>query len=115
MKKTIFALIAITFLISSPLLVSADLDQIPVPGPTQTSISGLLTKALQWIFNITIFLAAIFLVFAGIMYVTSGGDQDKVKKALNTLMYALIGVAVAVLAKSLIYIIGKMFGATLQL
>jgi hypothetical protein len=71
----------------------------------QVDIWTLLTRALNWFFGIVIAIAAIMLVLAGFTYVTSAGNEDKMKTALNTLIYALIGVAIALLAKGLIYMV----------
>ena len=66
----------------------------------------------NWFFNITIIIAAIFLVFAGWQYVTAGGDEEKMKGGLNTLIRALIGVGIALLAKGLIYIVSTFITGT---
>jgi hypothetical protein len=47
-------------------------------------------------------LALIFVVYGGILFVTSGGDAEKTTKARNTLLYAIIGIIVVVLAYVLI-------------
>ncbi|HZJ42037.1 MAG TPA: hypothetical protein VFD51_03415 [Patescibacteria group bacterium] len=103
MKKTILPVLAIGMLMAMPVL--AILPAGPIPDAQNIDIWALLTKALNWFFNITIIVAAIFLVFAGWQYVTAGGDEDKMKNGLNTLIRALIGVGIALLAKGLIYIV----------
>lgn len=54
------------------------------------------------IVNILLFVigavAVIMLIIGGIRYVTSAGDQNAVTAAKNTIMYAIIGIVVAVLA-----------------
>lgn len=53
--------------------------------------------------------AVIVLIVAGIQYMTSGGDANGVNNAKNAIIYALIGLLVAVLAQVFIYfIIGKL-------
>ena len=128
MKKIHFILLALALIVLVPSLGLAQINNpalpslpggadgaaLPIPPAVQTNIWVLLAKALQWLFSIVIFLAAIFLVVAGFQYVTSNGDDKKVQTAFRTLIYALIGVAVAVLAKSLIYIVGHFLGTSLQ-
>jgi hypothetical protein len=46
--------------------------------------------------------AVIMLIVAGFKYITSGGDSNKVSSAKNTLIYALIGLAIAALAQVLV-------------
>lgn len=43
-------------------------------------------------------IAIIFIVWGGVQYLISGGDSDKVDKAKKTLLYAVIGIIVIVLA-----------------
>ncbi len=42
--------------------------------------------------------AVIMLIFGGIRYIVSGGDQANVTAAKNTILYAIIGIVVALLA-----------------
>ena len=54
------------------------------------------------IVNIMLFIvgavAVIMLIIGGVRYVVSGGDQNAVTGAKNTILYAIIGIVVAVLA-----------------
>ena len=49
--------------------------------------------------------AVIMIIVAGFKYITAGGDSASVKSAKDTLIYALIGVAIAVLAQFLIHFV----------
>lgn len=42
--------------------------------------------------------AVIMLIIGGIRYVVSGGDQSAVTGAKNTILYAIVGIVVAILA-----------------
>lgn len=46
--------------------------------------------------------AIIMIIWAGFRYITSGGDSNKVSQAKNTLIYALVGVVIAILAQALV-------------
>ena len=46
--------------------------------------------------------AVIFVVVGGINYMTSSGDPGKVKKAKDTILYAIIGLIVCVLAFAIV-------------
>ena len=46
--------------------------------------------------------AAVFIVVGGFNYMTSAGDASKVAKAKNTIIYALIGLVVCVLAFAIV-------------
>ena len=75
------------------------------PEMTDIDIWGLLAKALNWFANIVLLVSAIMIVYAGFTYVTAGGKEDKIKLAMQVLIYALIGFAVALLAKFLVNVV----------
>lgn len=54
---------------------------------------------MNWFIGIGGVVAAIFIVYGGIAYITSNGDANKVQKAKNILLYAVIGLAIVGLAK----------------
>lgn len=47
-------------------------------------------------------ISVLVIIGAGIMYATSAGDAARVKKAKDTLMYAVIGLVVALLAYGIV-------------
>lgn len=63
---------------------------------------GLFKKVVNIMLFIVGAVAVIMLILGGVKYVTSGGAQDKVTSAKNTIMYAIIGIVVAVLAYAVV-------------
>ena len=47
-------------------------------------------------------LSVIMLIWGGILYTTSSGDSNKVTTAKNTIMYAVIGLVVAIFAYAIV-------------
>ena len=108
-----------------PLLAGAQTDQ---PGPAKApngisppsatginsvqSVLNLVCTVFDWAFYFLIALAVLFAVIAAFRYLTAAGNPEQVKAANNTLLYAAIAVAVALLAKGIPLIIGSFFGAT---
>lgn len=53
-------------------------------------------------------IAAIVLVVAGIMYVASGGDPNNTKRAKDAILYAVIGLVVAIAGQGIVrFVIGN--------
>lgn len=50
-------------------------------------------------------LSIIVIIIAGVKYITSGGDSNKITNAKSTLLYALIGLAIAALAQLLVHFV----------
>jgi len=66
--------------------------------PGTTGIGKLASDILLILVSIAASLSVIFIVIAGIKFVTSGGDSKKLASASGTLTYAIIGIVVTVLA-----------------
>ena len=53
-------------------------------------------------------IAVIMIVIGGLRYVLSGGDSSQITAAKNTILYAIIGIIVAILAYAIInFVIGS--------
>lgn len=57
-------------------------------------------------------IAVIVIIYGGFLYVTSRGDAGKVTAAKNTILYAVIGIIVALLAYAIVRFVVDRFGAT---
>lgn len=55
-------------------------------------------------------IAVLFLVYGGIMYLTAGGDDAKVKAARSIITNAVIGLIVAIVAFSIVTIVQGLVG-----
>ena len=52
-------------------------------------------------------MSVIVLIYGGFQYVTSTGDKTRVENAKNTILYAIIGIVVAILAFAIVsFVIG---------
>ena len=59
-------------------------------------------------------IAVIMIVWGGIKFATSAGDSNKVTAAKNTILYAVIGLAVAVLAFAIVnFVVSHLTDGTL--
>ena len=66
------------------------------------------------VINVLLFLigaiSVIMIIYGGIRYVTSGGDQGAVTSAKNTILYAVVGLVVAILAYAIVNFVVDAFG-----
>jgi len=109
MKKTLLAVILLS-LFALPMVILA-LETPPIGPTSEAGILAIVDTITNWIFTIFLAAAVIFIIMAAIQFLTSGGDPGKVGSARNSLLYALIGVAVAVMAKALIALVRIIVGA----
>lgn len=54
-------------------------------------------------------IAVVMIIFGGLKYMTSGGDASKAASAQNTVIYAMVGLVVALLAQVIAQFVLKKF------
>lgn len=101
MKKVLAGLI-LTSLLVLPALGLA--QTAPNVAPT-INIMDVLPRIADWIFSILLIVAVIFLILGAYNFVTSAGDAEKVTAGKQMIMWALVGVAVALLARGLVALV----------
>lgn len=58
-------------------------------------------------------ISVIMIIIGGLRYVISGGDQAAVSAAKNTILYAVVGIIVAILAYAVVnFVIGSFTGGS---
>ena len=64
-------------------------------------VIDLIERVTTWVFTIVMALAILFIVLAAFFYITAAGNPETIGKGKTMLIYALVGIAVAVLARGL--------------
>ncbi|MCL4358103.1 pilin [Patescibacteria group bacterium] len=70
--------------------------------PTVNASSSELHTILQVFFGILGALAVLFIVIGGLRYTISGGDPQAMSRAKMTILYAIIGLVVALFAEAIV-------------
>lgn len=60
-------------------------------------------------------ISVIMIIWGGLRYITSGGDNKKITDAKNTILYAIIGLIIAVLAYAIIQFVLESLGAKMTI
>ena len=99
-NKLILTVATLSFLFFSGIfLVHAQEFPPPITPPT---LEALIQKFLEALQGIIVLLAIVFIVVGGIMYMTSAGDEKGVERAKITITGAVIGLAIAIGAPTLL-------------
>lgn len=124
-KKTLFGMMIVTLSMLgmaffTPLTASAADCADPKSGITKTNcVTGDnpdlptdLTTMFKTIANVALFIigavSVLMLIYGGIRYTVSGGESSAVTAAKNTILYAIVGVVVALLAGAIInFVLGS--------
>ncbi|OGH20935.1 MAG: hypothetical protein A2695_01075 [Candidatus Levybacteria bacterium RIFCSPHIGHO2_01_FULL_40_83] len=91
-------------------------------GPTNFSPAGLFenfgdlaTTIITVLVSFAGALSIIFIIIAGFKFVTSSGDEKKLASASSTLTYAIIGLAVTILAFVILRIVQHFIGSNVEI
>lgn len=81
----------------------AQVDPELVNLPNVSADEGQLEGILSFVFGLCAAVAVLVIMFASINYITGGGDPDKISRAKKTIIFALIGLTIAILAQAIVY------------
>ena len=74
-------------------------------GTTQQSLPNTASNIIKTTIGVVGLLAVVFIIVGAIQYITSSGDAGKAAKAKNTILYAVIGLVVALLSYAIVYFV----------
>lgn len=110
--QTFTGLGAFACLFSSRLLASATsvqegADAARADGmPTELiGDNGVFSRITNTVLLIVGLISVIMLVYGGLRYILSGGDSKKVTDAKNTILYAIIGLIISMLAYAIVHFV----------
>jgi len=72
------------------------------PPIAEIDIVKLLTRLIKVIFAFTGVLALLQFIYGGLLWMTSGGNAEKVKKGKDSLLWAILGIIVVFLSYALV-------------
>lgn len=70
-------------------------------GFDQSNVTNILNTAYAFAGTV----AVAFIVYGGIQYLTANGDAGKITKAKNTIVYAVVGLLIVILAAAITYFV----------
>ena len=119
--KKIFAALCLSGLLAFPFLAVSTVSAASIvpekKGSTNLNVDRFNTNSLEetlngvanYVVGILIIVAVFYILWAAYDFVTSSGSEDKVNGARRKIMYAAIGIIVALLAKGVVALV---LGAT---
>lgn len=73
-------------------------------------IVEIINKGLAYAIIIAGLLSVVFIFIGGISFILSGGQEEKIKQAVSTIRYAIIGLIITVFAVVIVSTVGKALG-----
>ena len=80
-----------------------------VGGNDRTGIGDIVSKVINFLLFFVGVISVIMIIYGGIQYTTSAGDSGKVTNAKNTILYAIVGLIVSILAYAIVNFVVKTF------
>lgn len=98
------------WLTSFAITYHAELTSIqPVGVPQANADDGTFRVILGVVFTIIGALALLMIVISGLRYILAGGDAQKTAKAKEGIVYALVGLVVALTAQAIVsFVVGRL-------
>jgi len=101
---------------ADPQITECNTTLVPMPGPCAYALHdtvpcalccavGLITYITNIIFVLVILIVVVLIVFAAYNFITSSGDPAKVATGRSLIIWAMIGLAVALLARGIPYLV----------
>lgn len=81
-----------------------------VEAASNFEVIEIINKGLAYAIIIAGLLSVIFIFVGGISFILSGGQEDKIKQAVGTIRYSIIGLIITVLAVVIVGTVGKALG-----
>ncbi|MDP2642784.1 MAG: hypothetical protein Q8P62_03000 [Candidatus Peregrinibacteria bacterium] len=70
----------------------------------------IINRGLAYAIIVAGFLSVVFIFMGGISFILSGGAEDKIKSAVSTIRYAIIGLIITILSTVIVGTVGKAMG-----
>lgn len=96
----------ICFLILAPVWTDA---QLPNLGPT--SWGDLINGIAKYVFDLGMVAAVIVIIWSGIVFMTAGGNEQRITSAKKTFFWALVGLAICLIGLGFVDLIKDILGA----
>lgn len=81
-----------------------------VDAAEQYDVLEVINRGIAYAIIVAGFLSVVFIFFGGISFILSGGQDDKIKQAVSTIRYAIIGLIVTILSVFIVATVGKAMG-----
>ncbi len=79
-------------------------------GTGTTGIKDAIVKLITSVLDFILIVAVIYVIFAGIRLIVSGGEEGEKDKAKQTIIYVIIGIIVVLFARVIVSFINNLVG-----
>lgn len=77
---------------------------------TDDTLDKVINNLIDFVFTIALVVCPIVIIIGGFMFVTASGDPKKLETGKKIIFWALIGLAIAIMAKGIVILIRALLG-----
>ena len=103
-RNKVLSIFAVAFALSAN-VASAKWESPSQPTGVPSNFDSAVLNATNWILGFVGMIAVLMIIWGGVVYLTSAGDEDKARTGKKTLTYAIIGLVVAGIAYALVDVV----------
>lgn len=81
-----------------------------IDAASNYNIPDIINKGLAYAILLAGILSVVFIIVGGFSFILSGGSEDKIKQAVGTIRYAIIGLIITILAVVIVQAVGSFIG-----
>lgn len=119
MKKlfAVFLMVSVFAVLALPVLAVSEQPPtdktLPATAPATTGaqLLTLVDTLTNWVFAVFSVLTIIFVLLAAFQFITAGGDAVKLGEARSKLIWAVVGIVIALASKGLVPVVRSIVGA----
>ena len=82
-----------------------------IQDPAKAGLINTIIRIINALLVLAAIAAIVFVIIGGVRYITAQGDEDAVEQAKNTVIYAIIGIIVIILAAVIVNFFVSQVGA----
>lgn len=111
MKKYNKIFISSLFLAIGFIFYSSPVLAVPLPNPLAcTDIPGCVKKAADFMFDTFLLFAVLVTLYAAFLFLTSAGNEEKIKKARRAILWIVIGIFIILIANGVALVTKEILG-----
>ena len=112
-KKATTSLVGMALFAQNALAAGGDFnveDPSGINGPTKMTLGQSITGIINYFLGLLGLIAVAFLIYAGVLMVTAGGNEEQVAKAKKIITYAVIGLIIVILSFAIVQFVASVLG-----
>jgi membrane protease YdiL (CAAX protease family) len=81
-----------------------------IDAASNYNIPDVINKGLAYAILLAGLLSVVFIIVGGFSFILSGGNEEKIKQAVGTIRYAIIGLIITILSVVIVQAVGQFIG-----